>query len=380
MPISNRKQRKPYPDFPLTAHRNGQWCKKIRGKLHYFGTDADAALRQYLNQRDDLQAGRQPRTTTGAALRDLVNHYLTAASRRRDAGELSALSFRDYKWTAEQMIGEFGATVDPEQIRPLEFGRFRTKLAKKYASSRVAKTVTVCRMIFRWGYESEILDKLPRFGPDFKATTKRAQRISKAANGPKFLANQTIQKLLEHADPNFKTMILLGINAGFGNTDIANLKQSMLSLDDGWVLFPRPKTGVERKVPLWNETVSALRETISKRPDPVAPELHEDKVFLTSRGRPLVVVRSDGGRIDKITIRFRKLLKRCDAYRRQMGFYWLRHSFQTVADEARDPVATSSIMGHVDASMAGQYREAISDKRLRRVTDHVHDWLFEKSQ
>jgi hypothetical protein len=23
---------KPYPEFPLTAHPNGQWCKKIRGK------------------------------------------------------------------------------------------------------------------------------------------------------------------------------------------------------------------------------------------------------------------------------------------------------------------------------------------------------------
>ena len=50
----------PYPQFPLTAHPAGYWCKKIRGKLHYFGPwgDPDGALAKYLEQKDDRPAPR----------------------------------------------------------------------------------------------------------------------------------------------------------------------------------------------------------------------------------------------------------------------------------------------------------------------------------
>ena len=62
-PKSKQKPKKPYAGFPLTAHPNGQWCKKIRGKVHFFGVWADpmAALEDYNMQAADLHAGRQPR-------------------------------------------------------------------------------------------------------------------------------------------------------------------------------------------------------------------------------------------------------------------------------------------------------------------------------
>ena len=58
--------------------------------------------------------------------------------------------------------------------------------------------------------------------------------------------------------------------------------------------------------------------------------------------------------------------------------YDLRRGFQTVADGARDPVATSFVMGHAPAAgdMAATYRQTIDDDRLKAVVNVVRTWLF----
>ena len=54
---------KPRPDFPLFAHANGQWAKKIQGKLHYFGAwdEPQVAEDNYDRQKLDLEGNRKPK-------------------------------------------------------------------------------------------------------------------------------------------------------------------------------------------------------------------------------------------------------------------------------------------------------------------------------
>jgi integrase len=90
-------------------------------------------------------------------------------------------------------------------------------------------------------------------------------------------------------------------------------KPATIELGRGWINFPRPKTGVTRRIPLWPETVAALRAIIADHPEPQTDEL-VDHVFLTSRGGEWIVVRENGGRTDKIAIRFPGLLTSIGAY------------------------------------------------------------------
>lgn len=86
------KPRKPHQDFPLYPHASGRWCKRIKGKLHYFGPwwDPHAALAKWLAQKDDLLAGRRPRPTgEGVTLMFLCNHFLTSFSSRAQHACLS---------------------------------------------------------------------------------------------------------------------------------------------------------------------------------------------------------------------------------------------------------------------------------------------------
>lgn len=88
------KPAKPYPEVPLYPHATGRWAKRIGGRLHYFGPwdDPEGALQRYLDQRDDLHAGRKPRLKDeGLTVRELLNRFLTGKKRLVDAGELVPL-------------------------------------------------------------------------------------------------------------------------------------------------------------------------------------------------------------------------------------------------------------------------------------------------
>src|SRR5262245_29282852 len=265
------KPSKPYPDFPLFPHAAGVWAKKIRGKLHYFGPwdDPDAALAKYLEQKDDLHAGRTPRPDLEAlTVKELANHFLNSKQARVDVGELSPLTFGDYKSACDEAVTAFGKTRLVSDLRPDDFARLRDSMARKWGPQRLAKTIQFIRCVFKHAYESGLIDRPIRFGPGFSRPSKKVFRLHRAEQGVKLFTAQEIRQLLDAAPVNLRAMILLGINSGFGNSDCGNLPLSALDLERGWVDYPRPKTGIARRCTLWPETVTALREAIACRPKP----------------------------------------------------------------------------------------------------------------
>jgi integrase len=257
-------------------------------------------------------------------------------------------------------------------LRPDDFGTLRNRMAKKWGLQRLCKTIQFVRCVFRYAFEAELIDRPVRFGPDFKRPSKKEFRVHRAKQGPKLFTAVEIRQLLAAAYPQVKAMILLGINCGFGNSDCGNLPLSAVNLDAGMVDYPRPKTGIQRRSPLWPETVAAIREAIASRPQPKKPE-HAGLVFVTRFGDSWHTGTTDG----PLSREVGKLLRKLGINSRKgLGFYTLRHTFRTLADEARDQPAADYIMGHEVAHMSSVYRETISDERLKAVTDHVRSWLF----
>lgn len=400
MPSKPRKPSKPYKDFPLFPHASGQWAKKIKGKTYYFGkwNEPSEAVEKYRSEVDAIQAGRDPRRLpAGVAFTSgqpectvgyLANAFLTEREDRMLADRLSNRMFKQYRDACKVAADFFGRETQVSALTPRDFSSLLASFPRTWGLSMIGGTVGRIRSMFIYASETDLIEKPIRFGSGFSRPTKREKRRDNsqkiAERGRLDFTAEQIQLLLKNtANLNLKACILLGLNAGFGNTDCAGLTTRAVDLEKGWIDFPRPKTGVERRVPLWPETVKAIQAAIAKRRVP-NEAAHNTLVFITREGTPLVadrMVPDENGKLkyqstNNLTLTFGRLLRKNSLHKSGHNFYSLRRTFETVAGASKDQVAVDVIMGHDDGSMANIYRQGIEDSRLIAVTEHVRSWLF----
>ena len=401
--VPTRKTGKTSLRLPLVPPRHGRSAKKIRGKFHYFGKVADdpegkAALVSWLDQKDDLLAAAHPRVKVeGFTVENLANAFLAAKRHLLDTQEISPRQFSELFDTCQRVIKTFGWDRLVLDLAPDDFSRLRKQIADKWGPNRLGNEIQRVRSIFKFGRESG-LNAEPVYGPTFKNPSRKVLRKERNKKGPRMLEAADLQRVLAKVGIHLKAMVLLGLNCGFGNDDVAKLPMQALDLKSGWVNYPRPKTGILRRCPLWPETIAALEASIAKRPKP-HDAAHNDLVFLTKFHRPwriceMVNVEEDeeddegdksgpkencGFKLrqdDAVAKEFTKVLKALELHRKGLGFYALRHTFETIGGDTGDQVAVNALMGHVDESMAETYRERVKDERLQKVTNHVRAWLY----
>jgi integrase len=384
-------RKKPYKSFPLTPHRNGQFCKKIHGRIYYFGTVADPerALANYHKHCEGLHSGqvtRIGRPVGSVTLRELANEFLNAAAARRDAGRLASRTFTDYHRVCGHVIAALGRDLPISAISKEQLVTLHKRLSDGVSAITLDGRVGIARSLFKFAYDEELIEQPLRLKA-LPRPEKRVLRRHRATGGRRhFLANE-VNGLLRAASPTFRAMILLGINCGLGNTDIARLSKHAIDLDRCWLDFPRPKTGVGRRCPLWPETAEAIEIILQQRSNnkPLSEELQQ-LLFVTRKGEAFV--RSvqkidDKGRPtvtehDAISTSFKRLMASQGIAIPGLGFYGLRRSFETIGGETGHQVAVDHIMGHAPASgdMGAVYRQHVAESALRIVTDHIRSWLF----
>lgn len=382
----------PYEDFPLSPHLpTRRWYKVIRGTRFYFGPldRPDEALAKYETEREARYAGRQPRPTgDGLTVALLCNHFMSAKSRKLDAGEMKPKTWGDYYAVCEMLTAAFGKDRPVDDLTAEDFGELRASFAKGRGVHGVANLVRRTRSVFKYAYEAGLINRPVRYGPEFVQPGPREMRKARAAGGKRTFEAEEVRAMLDAASVPMRAMILLGINCAYGPTDCSELRQDAIDFDAGIIHYPRPKTGIERRCALWSETVKALQDAIDARPKARTKD-DADLVFLTRYGKRWVRhapnKNSEAGvSVNSVALEFGKVADEAGIERNGRGFYALRHSLRSVAESEGvangfyDEWAINLVMGHDNHKIADNYRHMSMDERLRTVAGHVHGWLYGK--
>jgi integrase len=297
--------------------------------------------------------------------------------------------------TIRHLIDMMGEMSQVSNWKPTDFARIKLELFKpvkrtkptrgkvfgrrveKRSAETVAGDVRRIKAFLNWCHQAEHIPA-PRYGGMFPTETEMAHTKESVRRVRKDFSAEDLRKIIEAAKPSFQPIILLGINSGLGNRDIASMTlEDIATLDSKspWIDLPRLKTGAERRFPLWPETVAAIKVYLSKRPRPKRG--CENVLFITSHGHSWMRGEAHSDVIDSIGSGFTKLRKDCGIARG--SFYDLRRTFATVGSQTGDIAAVRFLMGHVppkDDVLMRHYAQAIDDSRLEKTTEHVRQWLF----
>jgi integrase len=367
---------KPHPDYPLYAHASGQWAKRVRNKVHYFGpwADPDAALAKWLKEKDDLLAGREPETGDGLTVGRLCNLFLESKKRLVESGELAQRSWDDYHKICDRVQRVLGPGRQVANLHPADFEKLRADFAKSHGPVALYGDIGRVRVVFNHAVKQGFIEVPVKYGDGFDKPSRAVLRRARQEKPRRMFQAGEIRRIIDAAGIQLRAMIYLGINCGFGNNDCAKLPTTALNLEKGWIDFGRPKTGIHRRCPLWPETVAAVRAALDNRPTP-KDEADKDRVFITKYGTPWEPKSHTDNPVSK---EMAKVLKALGIHRKGVGFYALRHTFQTIGEKSRDKDAVRAIMGHVEGvnDMSAVYNEEpVEDSRLRAVADFVRAWV-----
>lgn len=379
----------PNEPFPLTVNPCGYYSKKIRGKVHYFGRWADgpeAAERTYLDRKDDLEAGRTPEAdrphADGLTIKKLLNEFRAHKKRTMERGELAERSYLDVVHTCDFLAAQLDKNRLVTDLRPDDFTKLLDVLLKQRRTGKEKSLVVLGNTIgrikapFRYADKEGLIDKPIRFGADFKKPAAKnverqkrdkAEAIREEGAEPTFTSEEIVKMLAMAAQP-LKTMVLLGINAGLGNSDIGQMRMGHVNLNTGWLDYPRPKTEKPRRAKLWPETVAAIKEWLTQRPEPRDPK-NTKLVFVTK-------YRDSWHKVNNpLSAEMRKLLDEL-GINASRNFYCLRATFRTEAARSLDTEAVYGVMGHTLPGMGSAYVRFVHNDRLEKVAQVVHDWLW----
>jgi integrase len=370
-------------DSPLWLHKaSGNWARKIRGRVFYFGRDYDEALKKWAIQKDRLLAGLPVVEDRSPTLGELANVFIDALKQRAITDQLSDAYITIVQDRLKKIIAVAGRDARLQNYSVMQWDELRNKLFRNFDGSQAAPNtaahrIECLRILLKWSNERELVSiKVPS---SFKKPQKKSIREHRLAKKDSlWVSREDIRKLIQHADVHFKPVILLGLNCGLGTTDIARLTRDDVDTTgaDPWLSVSRKKTGTMRHLWLWPETIEAIRAYQEIRPAFALRVSDSDRLLLTVQRQPWID--SSGNRV---AAAFRRL-RVAAGIQSRISHYSLRRALLTAIINLGYPEhLAKAIAGHEDSGniLLEHYVGDRDKNQIRTCLDSVRKWIFEDS-
>jgi integrase len=240
-----------------------------------------------------------------------VGLFLAFYESKAKSGEISSTRYFVLRNSTKVFMTFFGETTPIKSISEKTVTGYYAYLEKKLlagAASNYMKT--------HWQVFKQLVASVAEDNPEIRIPNNlRSKKYTFAKNRiePVPFTKEEIDLLLKHSPPKIRTGIMLMLNCGMTQIDVAALQGCDIDWDKGRIITTRSKLRKIKKnaktAPpktnwiLWDSTFELLKENGNRK----------GTVLLTAKGTPFVSdTRADGGlsRLDAIKTAYQRLLRK----------------------------------------------------------------------
>ena len=310
-----------------------------------------------------LQRADQPHE---ADLKSHIDHFLVAKRATVSAGRADMLRLhlnRFSQWC--------GSGTDVTELAGKTLAEYHQDLieqarAKSLASATAKECLSSVKTFIRWLWQRDVIPSLPRI------MDGRTQQLKIPVDNNEIVVFTVaeIKSLLSKASRRTKLYILLMLNCGMTQKDIADLLHSEVDWKAKRIVRRRSKTKSHASVPivryrLWDETFKLLLAERSTGKD--------ERVLLNTNGKPLWQENVDESgkyaKIDNIRTAYRRLCKQVSVSKPLKSLK--KTSASLIRGNAKYTSLESLFLGHAPQSMSDRHY-AIAPQAL---LDEAIVWL-----
>jgi integrase len=290
----------------------------------------------------------------------------------RKSLEADEATHQRYTGVIDQFLDHIGskADLDIKKITPTDVAGFRDDAAKRLAVGTANLMLKILRSVFTTARREGLIDD----NPAERVTILKRQKGSERR--PFTLPE--LKRIIEHANDEWRGMILFGLYTGQRLGDIAALTWQNVDLDREEIRFTTGKTGRRQILPLAGPLLKYV-ETLPSSDDPAAPLFPRASGVLQRQGRAgnlsnqFHQILVNAGYADKRSHHSTGKGRNTAREQNEISFHSLRHTATTLLKAAgvSDAVAREFI-GHDSPTVSKHYTH-IPTKTLRQAAKRLPD-------